>query len=342
MKPILAIAFLAVAFSLSACYQEETFPGQLSDEYYLRHKGADLPVWVRGNASSSSFIIFLHGGPGGSSMLDALSRTLRDVTDAHPIVFYDQRLSGFAHGERNIDNLSADQMTEDLDVVVEFVKKTYNPEQIFLMGHSWGGFLGTAYLANPTYRAKITGWIDVAGAHSFPLTWQAEKNLVKAYADSMVAAGEEVKYWQKYLDWHQTTTELKEVEDLLFVNRYAHGIDGNPDAEEAYEFPAITWILSSPAALTSSQNLIIEGLSDLLVSDPLVPVMNQITTPSLFLFGKYDAVVPPAVGEAAFQQIGTPAEDKFYVLLEEEGHSMWSVNPSRFAQEVTAFVALYE
>ncbi|TAE62119.1 MAG: alpha/beta hydrolase, partial [Bacteroidetes bacterium] len=92
MKTLTHILLLVlVVLSVAGCYREEEIEGQYADEYYIRHKGADLPVWVRGNRNSKSFIVFVHGGPGGSSLRDALGRSLRDVSDAHPIVFFDQR-----------------------------------------------------------------------------------------------------------------------------------------------------------------------------------------------------------------------------------------------------------
>ncbi|TAE57261.1 MAG: alpha/beta hydrolase, partial [Bacteroidetes bacterium] len=284
----------------------------------------------------------VHGGPGGSSLRDALGRSLRDVSDAHPIVFFDQRLSGYAHGERKGDNLSVDQMTEDLDVVIQFIEKTYSPDHIFLMGHSWGGFLGTAYLANPTYRNRISGWIEAAGAHSFPLTWQAERDYVKPIAEAKIAAGEEVEYWQKFLDWYNSTPTLTDLDNLLFVNRYAHGIDGKPGAEPAYENPPVFWQLTAPVPLGSSQALILDVLRDVLIRDDLAAKMGDITTPALLIYGEYDAVVPKILAQDAYDKLGTPVTDKSIVIMPNEGHGMWEIEPQVFAGHVKDFIARYE
>ncbi|GAB4412656.1 MAG: hypothetical protein OHK0039_18810 [Bacteroidia bacterium] len=342
--PLYLWLVLALILALTAgCYREEAIEGQYADEYYVRHAGADLPVWVRGNRQARSFIIYLHGGPGASALPDALTRSLRDVTDYYPVVFYDQRLSGYAHGVRNGDSLSIDQMTEDLAVVIRFIEQQYAPAHIFLMGHSWGGFLGTAFLAEPAYRAMITGWVEVAGAHSFPVTWAAERAVVKPWADSMLALGEDTKRWQAYVDWHERTPTLETLDDLLFVNGYAHSIDGKPGAQAAYDGPSLTWALSSPIAPTSSQRLIIRGLAaDLITTDPLTPLMPTITTPTLLIYGRHDAVVPVAVGRHAYDNLGTAPADKTLVIMEEEGHDTWRVTPQRFAGHIRDFIARYE
>ncbi|MDX1905640.1 MAG: alpha/beta hydrolase [Bacteroidia bacterium] len=342
--PRLTYTFLLslVLLMVTGCYREETFEGQYADEYYIRHKGADLPVWVRGNRQSKSFIVFIHGGPGGSSLRTALGRGLRDLSDAHPIVFFDQRLSGYAHGERQADNLSIDQMTEDLDVVIRFIQQTYNPDHIFLMGHSWGGFLGTAYLINPTYRARISGWIEAAGAHNFPLTWEAERAYVQPIAEARVAAGEKTEYWQSFLDWNDTITALTSLEDLLFVNGFAQVADGKPGATTAYENPPVFWQLTAPVPLGSSQKLILDALQEVLIRDDLAPYMSDITTPALLIYGAYDAVVPKVLAQDAYDKLGTPASDKSIVIMPQEGHGMWEVEPAVFAGHVRDFIARYE
>lgn len=339
--PLLLLLCLAL-LPLAGCYREPVIEGQYADEYYLRHLDADLPVWVRGNRSSRSFIIFLHGGPGGSAMIDVLSRSLRDVTDAHPVVFYDQRLSGFAHGRRNLDQMSLDQMTEDLNQVIQFVEATYQPESIFLMGHSWGGYLGTAYLLDSLRQQRISGWIEVAGAHNFQLTWQAEIEYVTPIAQQRIAAGEDTAKWQSFLRWVEEHPEISSLEDLLYVNQHAHSVDGKPDTEAAYEFPATFWALTSPFPPTSSQALILEGLEDLLLSPGFDAEMARIRTPALLLYGAYDAVVPKALAQHAWDHLGTPDADKRIFIMPQEGHSMWEIEPQLFAQQVRAFIEAYE
>jgi len=47
------------------CRDDEFYKG---DFFYLVNKNAQMPVSVRGNTSSGIFVVFLHGGPGGTAL----------------------------------------------------------------------------------------------------------------------------------------------------------------------------------------------------------------------------------------------------------------------------------
>ena len=65
---ILVIATLL----LGACEKSE-FQSE-GDFFHLSHKGANMPVWVKGNFNSDVIIITVHGGPGDSGMEQPLSQ----------------------------------------------------------------------------------------------------------------------------------------------------------------------------------------------------------------------------------------------------------------------------
>jgi len=60
MKKLLWVALLAI--NLFACEKSEFLSE--GNYYFVRHKGAAMPVWVKGNLESGVFLITVHGGPG--------------------------------------------------------------------------------------------------------------------------------------------------------------------------------------------------------------------------------------------------------------------------------------
>ena len=60
-KTIVLIVVLWTAFS---CSKDENI-SELSDTIFVRHKNADMPAYIHGNGSEKTFLIILHGGPGG-------------------------------------------------------------------------------------------------------------------------------------------------------------------------------------------------------------------------------------------------------------------------------------
>ncbi len=61
MKKVFLYMILAVAF-ISSCEKSE-FQSE-GDFFHLSHKGARMPVWVKGNFQSDVTIVTVHGGPG--------------------------------------------------------------------------------------------------------------------------------------------------------------------------------------------------------------------------------------------------------------------------------------
>ena len=75
-------------------------------------------------------------------------------------------------------------------------------------------------------------------------------------------------------------------------------------------------------------------------NNPLTDKLDQITIPCQFLWGKYDFVVPPALGQSAFNLVNTTSKE--IVIFEHSGHSPMNNEPVLFVQEVCDFVELYK
>ena len=174
MKNSYLILILGFLFISSGCYEDNESETQFGDEFYLSHKGADLPVWVRGSRDAKTFILFIHGGPFDTAIYDAVVGAFEPLYEDYAVVFFDQRGGGHAHGSS--DNLNQAQFIEDVEVVTQLIKQNYpSAENLFLMGHSYGGHLGTAVLAKANNQELFKGWIALAGAHNYPLAWSSSR-----------------------------------------------------------------------------------------------------------------------------------------------------------------------
>jgi len=159
-----------VSFLSFSCEEAIVANGRVDDLLWLENKGAQMPIWVEGNASSKTFVLILHGGPGGSSLVynDVLVEMAAAFEDEYAVAYWDQRSSGNAKGNYDKEQLSLEQMEEDLDLVIDLLKHKYGSDiSLFLLGHSWGGYLGNYYLRDKLKQLKVNGWIDVDGAHNW-------------------------------------------------------------------------------------------------------------------------------------------------------------------------------
>lgn len=125
-----------------------------------------MPVWVKGNQESDVFILFLHGGPGGSATIATLLPAFQSIENRYSIVYWSQRSSGIAQGNALPETFSVEEFAADLDLPVDVISKKYDNPAIFLLGHSWGGALGIAYLSDPSHQRKITGFVISDSGHN--------------------------------------------------------------------------------------------------------------------------------------------------------------------------------
>ncbi len=103
-------------------------------------------------------------------------------------MYFDQRGSGNSQGSYSRDDISVELMAEDVLTLVEVLKEKYGIDSRFiLMGHSWGGTLGTATLLKD--QSNFIGWIDVDGAHNPGGSYDDYKTTFSKIADEQIASG---------------------------------------------------------------------------------------------------------------------------------------------------------
>lgn len=145
---------------------------------------------------SAKLLVILHGGPGSDYRY--LLNCKAFANEGYFVVFYDQRGSGLSERFAK-DAYSIQIMLDDLTAVIAHYK-TPEVQKVFLLGHSWGAMLATAYINK--YPAAINGvvlgepggfiWQDVkeyvARSHDYRLSGETLNDA--AYLDQFLTAGE--------------------------------------------------------------------------------------------------------------------------------------------------------
>lgn len=360
MKNNLKTCFILLSlFLIVACGKEDNIIGdRVSDMLWLEHKGAQMPILVEGNTASKTFILMLHGGPGGTSTV--YNESNLDMSEPlekkYAIAYWDQRLSGNAKGHFDKQDHTVDLMIEDTDKAIDLLKHRYGKDiSIFLFGHSWGGYLGNAYLAkSEKNQAKVKGWIDVAGAHNIDKVIRDGLLLMAEVASNQITANSSSsKEWEEILDYTKKAGNPAVVEKdfSLEVNRKAGEasdlarkddliITNEPTGKEARSslFKDNHYITN----LGNTVQMFQSNIWDTILKEPLSEDLSTIKVPALLLWGKYDFVVPPSLGEEAFNQLGTDSSQKTFHLFEESGHSPTHTESEQLVELVVEFVEAYK
>lgn len=348
MKGILVFTLLATALLVSSCKKDPQVSENMSETFYVRVDDADMPVFVRGNGSSNVFILILHGGPGGNG-LEYRGGTYSEMLESkYAMVYWDQRHQGNSHGSMPMADITVDKMVDDTYAVIKTLKARYGENiSVFLMGHSWGGTLGTAYMIKNDYQSELKGWIEVDGAHDIPRLNIELIEMIQTIGAQEIAAGNNNDQWQEMIDYvNGIDTNNITGDNSSQLNSFGHRAEGllsqikdgggssngimntiffSPNnivtgGQTGWQLPTTFWNEVEATALTSR--------------------LNEITIPTLLQWGRYDFVVPPALGFSAYDNIGST--NKYLKIYEHSGHSPMNNEPELFAQDVIDFVEVYK
>lgn len=319
-----------------------------SERFYFRNDGADLAVQVDGNVDSKTFILLLHGGPGGGSAAYNSGYYAEKLEENYAMVYLDQRGNGASQGNYSAADLTLEQNSKDIYALTLFLKQKYgNDISIFLMGHSWGGMTSSHALIHTPIQNELKGWLDIDGAHDFNQNDIEAIKLFLEIGNQQIALNKNVDFWQpivdevSLMDTNNITSENQgflnskgfEAEGMLEeITNDDPGTEGPPfrilDSPDISINVALSNGAGNPILNEDSQN------------NPQTSRLHEITIPCLFVWGKYDFVVPPAIGYAAYSLVNT-SEKQIY-LMDHSGHSPMSNEAVIFTEKLIAFIEMYK
>lgn len=330
---------------LSAC-ENETDLEAIKDTIHVNHEGALMPVYIYGNAIPKKMLIVVHGGPGGNGLEYRFGEYSDILENEMLVAYWDQRGQGMSQGKYDEGAITVQQMANDLEAVVLSVKKKYGEDfQVFLLGHSWGGMLGTKFMVEPNKARHVAGWIEANGAHDIPFLNKEAIKMFKLVSEEQILQGNSIDEWQRIKDWAESIDENDiSVEQGGEINSKGFEVEGflsndglidqgNPGQGDLKLtlFSPINWAKS---AITGSYTANV--LDTEVESTSLTSQLNKITSPCLFIYSKYDFVVPPALGEDAYNKVSST--NKKLVILERSGHSSMASEPQLFTKAILDFV----
>ena len=128
-----------------APYRDENgkvLPRSVAEVTRVQIGGMEQGMVIKGRSLDNPVLLSLHGGPGASEYLTIKAFPL-NLEDYFTVCWWDQRGCGLSW-EPNIQpgTITLEQMISDTIEVTNYLRRRFGKEKIYVMGHSWGSFLG--------------------------------------------------------------------------------------------------------------------------------------------------------------------------------------------------------
>ena len=278
--------------------------------------GTKLAVMIRGRDKNNPVLLCVTGGPSGSEIM-MIKNTEKELEKHFTIVHYDQRGAGKSFSfKEDYKDLNYHQHVDDLIALTEYIREYLGKDKVYLMGHSYGTYLGTlAANEKPEYYKAYIGvgqMSDMKEAEYYTL-----KDCVKAaneagnkkdaeYLESIaekVHKGEMIcprKYVRKY--------RFAEHEKTNVMADFYKGILFGPE-----------YNLLEGAKMFYSQLKYAMPLAMQSLADPLTELAPETKVPTYFVLGKYDGMTNAQAAREYFDAL--KAEKKEFVVFENSAHS---------------------
>jgi pimeloyl-ACP methyl ester carboxylesterase len=126
--------------------------GSLSERVFVEINGVRQGMIIQSADPSKPVLLFLHGGPGMPTFF---------LNTTHPtgleqdftVVWWEQRGAGLSFtGDIPAESMTVDQLIADTVAVADYLRDRFGQDKIYLLGHSWGSFLGIQVAAEAPDR----------------------------------------------------------------------------------------------------------------------------------------------------------------------------------------------
>jgi pimeloyl-ACP methyl ester carboxylesterase len=122
--------------------------------------GVQQGMFIESQDAANPVLLVLHGGPGMPDHF-LTARYPTGLGQLFTVVWWEQRGTGLSYSsDIPPDSMTVDQFVSDTLVVTRYLRSRFQKQQIFLLGHSWGSFIGIQAAA---YESELYGaYIGIA------------------------------------------------------------------------------------------------------------------------------------------------------------------------------------
>lgn len=281
------------------------------------HEGVEIgeiTQWIgaKSDDDSKPLLLFLHGGPGFSSRAYS-KKFVKHLKKDFIVAQWDQRGTGItAAWNPDVDSLTLELMYSDTKEVVDYLLKKFEKKKLYLVGFSWGGFLGLHFADEhpELLHAYVSVSSIIHGNGSDSLTLELIRE--KAKKSNNAEALEEIS---------NIKVPVSSWEQLYFLRKWTTFFSGDKASNKQYPKTLFEeWSLKWMPIFLEASNV---NYSE---------TVPKIQCPVYFFLSKRDLVANYTVTQQYFNKL--MANHKQVVWFDQSTHEIPSQEPEKFAQEL--------
>ena len=321
----------------------------IQESTYIDIDGMKQYIQIRGESTENPVMIFIHGGP-ASPMGYVSAYYQRELESELTIINYDQRGCGRTYYANDCNaNADIDLLVNDLNVIVEYVKKRFGKKNVIIAGHSWGTVIGSIYVQK--YPENVNCYIGISQITNLyknklnVARMALEKDEIKGTEDEQKLT-ELIKRMSRVNDYNDMS--LDDLSKLVTATSKYIACEGemsglsqmitgitSPDMN----FDDMKWfMLQMNTEKFFAQNKDIMEYAFFGFDIDLISKTYNV--PVYYLAGKGDYAVCQKDAQAYYESIEAP--DKAFYWIENAGHSMFMDNPKLYCDTVKNILSKIE
>ena len=329
MKKLL---LLLLVLSLNSCSASPESKDR--SVYYVQIGDAYLPVYTLGTKTNTEkVILFVHGGPGLSSVFYSHMPFFQKLAREYKMFFWDQRGAGGSRGHSDKNSITIPQFVKDMDVVYDSIKAQLPNAKIYVMGHSYGGMVGGAYVTQ--HNDKVEASMFIEPAFNVREVNQIAPGLMLNNATQYLTTPldkKDKKYWTEAKLFYENNKKIS-AKTYITHARYVSAWDKAHGRGQMGEYTKshfgdflVDNVLEDLSVFIQLQQVLFQlednGEDDRNLSTDPVFGLTKITRPVLLVTSEEDFMVPPQTSIDGYNHLngGIPNPESVHISYPDASH----------------------
>lgn len=302
--------------------QGKLIPNSIASLEKIKLGGFEQYVLIRGVDKSKPVLLFLHGGPGMPMMYLAHSFQ-KELENHFVVVQWDRRGAGKSYSEDiPAETMTVTQMISDTKDLVKILRNRLSKKKIYLVGHSWGTYLGMLVIQR--YPQFFEAYIGIG-----QLAYFGEEN-TKIQDTFIHRKAIETKNNEAIVELKKQGANVREKWLFQFGGELYNATSFQPLVNAGMQSPEYT--LADVLNIAKGSSFASQNMKYNVINGNLIDKVFDFKIPVYFFLGRHDYTTPFELAEKYFDKLKAPT--KKLVWFENSAHFAFFEEPERFTIEM--------